>query len=774
MSSLVTVPSKRSCPGSEDTSRFTKKPASRARTSSRIGAVSRKQSSSAVRESKARAGRQKNGTILGTNPTTSAETFDNCRGTQDIGAAIAHTSHVTRDGHPDVDLECDDEIQPVRRSSEKNSKPTPPNALPSGGRPVTARVVPSQLAGTSIPSPGAGRTSPGVAPRPILALPAGVTAQLPTLPVAVPITGNPVPARAVAIGSQGLSGAPQNGGRLAKVLARTTSRIDGLHNDTSLMKKDMSVLNTDVRLVQSGMLAMTTMLESMNGKMTQMLETGGSKSTERRSTGSSVDNGVKPMMKYETIMLRRVPFHDIAFDPHVLSRCTISSLFAEIADRCGKELLDPAGLKSILDAVFFSLKRTDRKDVYSTTKGEAASALRRRILLNVLRQAHLDTFRRFRSHPLPTEDSNVVHSRGGVAAAEAGRPLKPTWLQHSPTLGTNYVTQAHLRIAQEHQESSAADKSSYQRRLRIAGGARPTRADDGEFLMSSLYSSLLTTLNASRRYGPLEFFQRLGYLFVDWNPHKNCRVSRDNMKMWWVADFKEARPCIIDDIPKAISVSAGDPDASEKNEDMYKSFVEEREEMQILVRHDVLVRLKGKEDDVRNHIGVDAREWTRVISLIDVAANFLRSACSFGRSGRCDDILTFSSKSIVALYNIAWVFRDMIASRKDPEVLPPQSTAVDVRNTDPDSESPSSDVSADIEALFTMLTPSASMIDRALVRVTCAVPEETFDTEQIDANDEGASPHTVVDVPRDDDDDNNGVTGANGNDFDDEEEYGDM
>lgn len=523
----------------------------------------------------------------------------------------------------------------------------------------------------------------------------------------------------------------QGGGRLNHMFVKAQLRMDGLDEDMKTMKKDVFDLRGEVAEVKGGMNSISSLLNEMNGKMTQAL-TDGSDSTGIRQSSPMKGAIVKPMAKYERLMVHRVPFRELAFDAYVLSRCTVSSLFADIAGRCQNAMLGPAGLKEVVHATFFSLKRTDTKKVYEATPGKVASALRQRILLNVLRQARLDTFRRFRTPTVANQDSNIYHSEGGLAAADAGRPLKPEWLRNSTNGGINYITQEHLKTSQGHQESSSSEKSSYQRRLHIAAGGSPSRSDDGEFAMSFLYSSLLTTLNASRRNGPLEFFQRLGYLFVDWTPYKNCRVTSDHLKMSWVVDFKSARPCEKEDVPKAISVSACDPAASEKNRDVYKNFVEEREEMQIVVEHDVLVRLKGKENDVRNHIGVDARKWTRVISLIDVAAHFMRSACSFGRGGSIHEILVYNSQSVLALYNIAWVFREMIASRNDPCVQPPSSSPHPASPSEaPPFHSPLG-LSADIEELFKMLTPSASMIDRALLRVTCAVPEETFDAENVD------------------------------------------
>lgn len=64
-------------------------------------------------------------------------------------------------------------------------------------------------------------------------------------------------------------------------------------------------------------------------------------------------------------------------------------------------------------------------------------------------------------------------------------------------------------------------------------------------------------------------------------------------------------------------------------------------------------------------------------------------------------------------------------------------------------------MSADLDDLFTMLTPSASMVERALLRVTCAVPEESYSSGHIVHDSVGY----ISKIPRNVDDDFRGDYG---------------
>lgn len=62
------------------------------------------------------------------------------------------------------------------------------------------------------------------------------------------------------------------------------------------------------------------------------------------------------------------------------------------------------------------------------------------ILFNVLGQAHLYTFRRFRGPESKYQDSNIDHPMGKLLAGNSWRPLNPGNFNSFEVGGTNYIT----------------------------------------------------------------------------------------------------------------------------------------------------------------------------------------------------------------------------------------------------------------------------------------------------------------------------------------------
>lgn len=183
--------------------------------------------------------------------------------------------------------------------------------------------------------------------------------------------------------------------------------MDGLETDEGVINNDMLDVKGELAGVKVGRTSMASFLESINGKMKEMLDKGGTSSVGSQPSASKKENVLEPMIKYDRFMLRRVPGREVSLHAYVMSRCTISSNLAEIADLCKNEVLQPAGLESFLDDLFFFLKRTDKKNAYDTGNGTEAAALRTRVLLNDLKKSRAETFRRLHVPINVYKDSNV-------------------------------------------------------------------------------------------------------------------------------------------------------------------------------------------------------------------------------------------------------------------------------------------------------------------------------------------------------------------------------
>lgn len=169
--------------------------------------------------------------------------------------------------------------------------------------------------------------------------------------------------------------------------------------------------------------------------------------------------------------------------------------------------------------------------------------------------------------------------------------------------------------------------------------------------------------------------------------------------------------------------------------------------MQMFLEHYFIVRLKRKDRDVQIHIGVEERSWARVSSLRDISAHLFRAACLLGKSARLHDILEYKSKTLMSLYQKTWVFCSIISTRSNWCISAPYASTATVSDMFLDivdsttggrhgivGETGCEVTKVDIEDLFNMLTPTTSIIECVLVRVTLAAPEETYESTYISQN----------------------------------------
>lgn len=79
----------------------------------------------------------------------------------------------------------------------------------------------------------------------------------------------------------------------------------------------------------------------------------------------------------------------------------------------------------------------------------------------------------------------------------------------------------------------------------------------------------------------------------------------------------------LKDIPYMAQITASDPDADIKSNELYTLIVAEHEKVAIDVKHDVLVRMRDKKDQWRRHLVSEVKRFWHAVSLIDFAAGFL-------------------------------------------------------------------------------------------------------------------------------------------------------
>ena len=502
----------------------------------------------------------------------------------------------------------------------------------------------------------------------------------------------------------------------------------------SLEKKLASMEST----MDENMRTVMSMLQDIQEKMGtatpgKIEDKNGADTAEASRSGGETGPG-RPKRQFEQIMAERVPLLAVTFGQSPLSRCVLHSFVTLVLEHVFTSHLSPAGFKEVLSIVFFALKKTDRKERYERGHGPKASKFRRRIMLTALHHARSDTFGLFQSEP-----------REDAAAAEetAEKPTRPQWLGNLSGKDIPYVAKEHVIAAQNKFEKVAINREAYYRRLRIIGGSRPTRSDDGLFAMNYLYARITHLFNGSRKMAPAEFCQIFGYLFIDWKKAKGCTVPSQNVLLSWYSDYDSAECIALSDVPDAVVITAGNSAEIKRNEKIYKDFARSRSELLLNVEHDVLVRIKGKEGSARSRSGEEVRAWRRVLNVMDAAAYLVRSICGFERGLSVFDILAFHKRSIAAIYSVALVLRKVIETCSERPISNPGRADLDLTGTEHDAGTSAGESEGDRETLkdiFRMLVPSPALLDRAIWRATCAIPEEVYSAEHLDetANDAAA------------------------------------
>lgn len=522
---------------------------------------------------------------------------------------------------------------------------------------------------------------------------------------------------------------PNDGNDAQGNMASLTGRVVDMEKRFSGMERgimDITSVLTTVRDTVEALRNAPSMVAVANGVEVQ--QSKGSRTVTR------------PKVKYDQIMSLRVPHLRVAFHPEVLSRCMMACSCQTIVEMSMDGILSPASFHDFLAAALFSVKKGESKEVFRAgTTGKMASAFRKRILVNCLSHSRRDTFHQFSDTAQREGESSVRRSSNGEGNAAASATPKPVWLGRvSGTRGQHYIPDGVVVSIQEKNENPSGDRTAYTQRLRIATGAPPSRADDGDFAMSFLYTALLKHFHSIRRNAPQEFFQLVGYLFSNWHEYNTCTVKKNSLRMSWAATFTSAEICPVYDIPDAVTFSDDPIHAATRNEEIYNTFARSRKELHLVVEHDVLVRLKGRDNALRNHVGEEARRWKRMVSLLDVAGFFIRSLCGFQAGGRLHDVLSFNRKSIATLYAVANVFRQVVAFRNDPVVRTPMRNGGTCDDVIYDEEELAAACEESLDEhdvlcmIYKMLTPAHSLAERALHRATCAIPEELYNGEHID------------------------------------------
>ena len=108
--------------------------------------------------------------------------------------------------------------------------------------------------------------------------------------------------------------------------------------------------------------------------------------------------------------------------------------------------------------------------------------------------------------------------------------------------------------------------------------------------------------------------------------------------------------------------------ANARNQEIYPKFAEERTELQMYVQHDVAVYKPIKGVGKRQRKGTQVRTFSRPITLLDAASQYLYALLGGERLVSATEMMRFNSLSLVSLYLVALAMREMIDAARPGSV----------------------------------------------------------------------------------------------------------
>lgn len=314
------------------------------------------------------------------------------------------------------------------------------------------------------------------------------------------------------------------------------------------------------------------------------------------------------------------------------------------------------------------------------------------------------------------------------------RPEKPVYLRMHAEY-ERYINPAHVKEAQEVEEDGKTKSATYPRRKTIASGeVDPVREDIASFVGVEAFRLLTKELKSGRSKGPQSFFEKIGYLFHDWKTvDRTIDSDFKTVRYVWPNGFTEKDIVRTDDVPLMKVFRTDQADPLEENTEVYENFLQDRNELSMLVEHEIRVNPNGKADAKRTHRGKRVELWTKSVNLLNVAVRFIASFSSFDtKESPITSVLAAHTYSLKVAYNLAVVLRYILTkngvhvrgSQGPPEMSETESSLMDI-----DTEG--------VRWVMNALLPFGSLRGDILYRVVDSVPECVFLKEKVEESLDG-------------------------------------
>ena len=206
------------------------------------------------------------------------------------------------------------------------------------------------------------------------------------------------------------------------------------------------------------------------------------------------------------------------------------------------------------------------------------------------------------------------------------------------------------------------------------GSRSPGQADISEYVLIHAYSAIVAALHNNRKAAKKMFFGKIGYLLTDWKSVKFLDVDQDVAAMW-VKPLEKDEYLWPSEVPEMKIVKGCEDNKviDEQNMKIFDEFVESRQELMVIVQHNVSVKLaKSKRESMSTTAFVgsakpeyETRPFRRSFSLIGVALSVLSELCSISIEAEKIQLLKFHRKSLALCYFMAICFKETIRSCED-------------------------------------------------------------------------------------------------------------
>ena len=206
------------------------------------------------------------------------------------------------------------------------------------------------------------------------------------------------------------------------------------------------------------------------------------------------------------------------------------------------------------------------------------------------------------------------------------------------------------------------------------GSRSPGQSDISEYVLMHVYSAVVAALHNNRKAAKKMFFGKIGYLLTDWKSVKFLDVDQDVAAMW-VKPFEKDEYIWPSEVPEMKIVKGAEDNKAidEQNMKIFDEFVEARQELMVIVQHNVNVKLaKSKRESLSTTAFVgnakpqyEKRPFRRSFSLVGVALSVLSDLCSIYIEAEKIQLLKFHRKSLALCYFMAICFKETIKSCED-------------------------------------------------------------------------------------------------------------